>query len=436
LPDLGPRHLQLIRSPITNATGSIVGLQGMLWDITDRVQLEAHLRQAQKMETVGQLAGGVAHDFNNLLTVIQGHASILLAADRAKPTEIASLRQIVAAAERAAYLTRQLLAFSRKQMLQPVLLDVNQLVQQLTDLLRRTVGENILVHFEPHPDLPPIQADPVMIEQVLLNLAVNSRDAMPKGGRLDIRTQLAQIDETLANSQPEASPGRYVQIVVSDTGTGIDPEHLAHIFEPFFTTKEVGKGTGLGLATVYGIVKQHHGWITVASEPGQGTRFQIHLPAAVGSPGPAPAPAAPAPPTRGGPETILVVEDEPALRTLVRHILEFSGYTVLEAATGRAALSIWREHRARIDLLLTDMIMPDGINGRELALQLQADRPALRVLYTSGYGTDIVGVNFVLQEGVNFLQKPFNPRVLAEAVRSCLDHPLPTAPSTPMPQKD
>jgi CheY-like chemotaxis protein len=292
-------------------------------------------------------------------------------------------------------------------------------------LLRRTVGESVSFHFHGENGLPPVQADPVMLEQVLLNLAVNARDAMPQGGQFLVSTDLTVVDEALAAGNADATPGRYVVITVTDTGTGISPDHLPHIFEPFFTTKEVGKGTGLGLATVYGIIKQHRGWINVRSEPGRGTVFQIYLPSATGRPtASSETSGAPTPPPSGH-ETVLVVEDEAALRDLVRSILELNGYTVLEAPSGPTALKIWEKHRNQIQLLLTDMVMPDGVNGRELALRLQGEKPGLRVLYTSGYGTEIVGVDFVIEEGVNFLQKPYNPRRLAEAVRACLDTPAP-----------
>ncbi|MGA1237190.1 MAG: PAS domain S-box protein [Limisphaerales bacterium] len=423
LPQIGPRHIQIVRSPIYNASGSLVGIQGMFWDVTERVQLENQLRQAQKMETVGQLAGGVAHDFNNLLTVIQGHAEILRALNPANSKEASSLQQIALAAERAAHLTRQLLTFSRKQLLQPVVLDPNQLIEHMADMMQRTVGESIAVHFSLAPNLPHVEVDPVMLEQVILNLAVNSRDAMPKGGQLLVSTQSTTIDENTAATQPDANPGPHVLLKVTDTGSGIPPDTLPHIFEPFFTTKEVGKGTGLGLATVYGIVKQHRGWISVASELNRGTVFQIYLPAVDEIqvlPDITPTPQETQKQSTGH-ETILVVEDEPALRELVRNILEFSGYSVLEAPSGRAALDVWRQHHASVDLLLTDVVMPDGVNGHDLALRLQKDKPSLKVLYTSGYGTEIVGIDFTLSEEVNFLQKPYNPRGLADAVRRCLD---------------
>jgi CheY-like chemotaxis protein len=260
-----------------------------------------------------------------------------------------------------------------------------------------------------------------MLEQVLLNLAANARDAMPGGGQLSISTAACLLTGDDVAQRPDAQPGPHIRLSVADTGTGIPPELVARIFEPFFTTKDIGKGTGLGLATVYGIIKQHRGWITVDSQIGAGTTFHVFLPATTKPAPPAAPPPDPGTPTRGGLETILVVEDEPALRSLVRGILEHSGYTVLEAASGKAALEVWEQHRDRIDLLLTDMIMPDGVNGRELAVKLQATLPTLRILYTSGYSPDVVGADFVLEEGVNFLAKPYSPRQLAETVRNCLD---------------
>jgi PAS domain S-box-containing protein len=392
---------------------------GFLHDLTERKRFEDTLRHAQKMETVGQLAGGVAHDFNNLLTVIQGHASILLANKSANTPEVLSLQQIANSAERAAHLTRQLLAFSRKQVLQPVRLDVNQLIHRLSARIRRSVGEKVELRLDTQAEPSLILADPVMLEQVLLNLAVNSRDAMPDGGQFRIRTAQVNIDTATAVLTPDASPGRYIQIIVSDTGTGIPSPHLARVFEPFFTTKEVGKGSGLGLATVYGIVKQHHGWISVSSELDHGTTFQIHLPTALDQRVALPTSPAATPAPRGQP-TVLVVEDEPALRALVLDLLSHDGYRVLEACSGPVALDLWQQHRSEIDLLFTDIAMPEGINGRELATRLLADKPTLQVLYTSGYSAEIVGDNFVLEEGVNFLQKPYNPSQLTEAIRASL----------------
>ncbi len=421
LPGVGLRHIQVVKSPICNALGTVVGIQGMFWDITERVILEEQLRQAQKMETVGQLAGGVAHDFNNLLTVIQGHASMLLATDSLQPKQTTALQHIATAADRAAHLTRQLLTFSRKQMLQPVLLDLNQLVHCLLDMLQRSLGEDVVLHTSLDPALPSVLADPVMLEQVLLNLAANARDAIPGGGQLSITTAACLLTGDDVAQRPDAQPGPHIQLSVADTGTGIPSELVARIFEPFFTTKDIGKGTGLGLATVYGIIKQHRGWITVDSEIGAGTTFHVFLPATTKPAPPTAPPPDPGTPSCGGLETILVVEDEPALRSLVRGILEHSGYTVLEAASGKAALEVWEQHPDPIDLLLTDMIMPDGVSGRELAAKLKATHPTLHILYTSGYSPDVVGANFALEEGVNFLAKPYSPRQLAETVRNCLD---------------
>jgi PAS domain S-box-containing protein len=391
-------------------------------DITERRQLEGQLRQAQKMESVGQLAGGVAHDFNNILTVIQGHALLLSTMGSLTAGQQTSLQQITQAAERAANLTRQLLTFSRKQLLQPRHLDLNEVVSNLSKMLQRLLGEDVSLHVHFTPQLPAVHADQGMLEQVLMNLAVNSRDAMPRGGQLIINTGLAEVVAGQTLPHPDARPGAYVTLSVSDTGSGIAPEHLSHIFEPFFTTKDVGKGTGLGLATVYGIVKQHHGWITVASELHKGTVFQIFLPASREKPESTPT-AAPALPTRAGQETIMVVEDEPALRTLVTSILERSGYRVVAAASGVQALELWGESRARIDLVLTDMVMPDGVTGRELGQRLLADKPSLRIVYTSGYSPEVVGEEFLQNEGACFLQKPYHPRKLVELVRRCLDAP-------------
>jgi PAS domain S-box-containing protein len=389
-------------------------------DVTERRQLEDQLRHAQKMESVGQLAGGVAHDFNNILTVIQGHASLLLAGKALGRRETLSVQQINLAAERAANLTRQLLTFSRKQVLQPRLLDLNEVVNGMGKMLQRLLGEDISLHVHYSPNLPGVLADAGMLEQVLLNLAVNARDAMPKGGQLIINTNVARIADGDLGQNPDAYPGEFVCLSVSDTGTGIAPEHVSHIFEPFFTTKDVGKGTGLGLATVYGIIKQHRGWVTVASEVGKGTVFQVFLPANAGRPADAAAPAADTP-VRGGRETILIVEDETAVCELVRDVLEKLGYHVLTAPTGPAALKLWPQHRGHIDLLLTDMVMPHGMTGRELGKQLQLEKPSLKVIYTSGYSAEALGAEFQLDSSLVFLQKPYQTRKLAELIRAELD---------------
>ncbi|HXG46396.1 MAG TPA: response regulator [Methylomirabilota bacterium] len=388
-------------------------------DITASVNLEAQLRQVQKMESVGQLAAGVAHDFNNILTVIQGHSTLLASDPSLDPAKAASARQIALAAERAANLTRQLLMFSRKQIMQPQLLNLNEVVSNVYKMLRVMVGPSVNLRRELTPDLPAVHADPGMLEQVLVNLAVNARDAMPNGGDLTIGTRCVAIDETYAAAHPEARLGYFVCLSVTDTGHGMDAATKARIFEPFFTTKEVGKGTGLGLATIYGIVKQHEGWIEVESEVGEGTEFRIFLAASchasrsssLEKPQDVP----------GGDETILVVEDEPALRELVQEILEKKGYRVIEASTGVQALQLWDRHKDEIDLLLTDMMMPEGVSGRELADRILADRSDLKVIYSSGYSLDVVNPGFAVREGLTFLQKPYDPETLAKAVRDCLN---------------
>ena len=388
-------------------------------DITDGVNMEAQLRQAQKMESVGQLAAGVAHDFNNILTIVQGHSTLLASDSSLNPDLAESARQISLAADRAANLTRQLLMFSRKQIMQPQLLSLNDVITNLSKMLRAMVGESVNLRRELDPDLPAIHADPGMMEQILVNLAVNARDAMRRGGDLVLGTRCVEIDGTYVHSHPEARAGHFVCLTVSDTGHGMDAATLARIFEPFFTTKDVGKGTGLGLATIYGIVKQHQGWVEVESEVGEGTAFKIYVPASCKAmPHDTARPAREVP---GGDETILVVEDEPALRELVQEILEKKGYRVLEASTGVQALKLWERHKDEIDLLLTDMMMPEGVSGRELAEHVMAERSDLKVIYSSGYSLDVVSPGFTAREGLNFLQKPYDPETLAQIVRDCLN---------------
>jgi PAS domain S-box-containing protein len=389
-------------------------------DVTGRLELEAQLRQAQKMESVGQLAGGIAHDFNNLLTVINGHASLIMTGEKLGPKTAESIKEIAEAGKRASALTRQLMAFSRKQDLVLQTLDLNGIVNNITKMLRRILGEDVALHVSFAPDLPPIKADLGMVEQVLLNLAVNSRDAMPRGGQLQIATACVTLDAAAARQHAEAAPGRFVRLTFADTGCGIAPENLGRIFEPFFTTKELDRGTGLGLATVYGIIKQHRGWIDVASRVGEGTAFSIYFPASSEKSGTLPASAGEQN-VMGGTETILVVEDEAPLLKLMHHILESYGYKVLESRNGRSALEIWEEQKARIDLLLTDLILPDGMAGPELARVLQQAKPALKVLYTSGYNTERLAKEFPPGAKVNFVQKPFHARKLAEVVYACLN---------------
>lgn len=390
-------------------------------DITSRLSLEAQLRQSQKMESVGQLAAGVAHDFNNMLTIIQGHAGLLLDKSAQAPELMDSAQAIYFASERAAALTRQLLMFSRKNVMQPKSLDLREVVSHLTKMLRRLLGETITLEFQPPRELPMIEADVGMIEQVVMNLAVNARDAMPKGGTLTVATSAVEIHPAYVQSHPEARTGSFVCLRVSDTGCGMDQATIARIFEPFFTTKEVGKGTGLGLATVYGIVKQHEGWVQVASEPGKGATFSIFFPASA-KPLPAqPVSSVPASNLQGGRETILIVEDEPVLRDLAHVILEECGYGILEAGSGREALEVWERHRERIDLVLTDMVMPEGVSGMDLAQQLVVAKPEIKIIFASGYSMDDLDTAFIRNGQAGFLQKPYTHVTLAKAVRDCLD---------------
>jgi signal transduction histidine kinase/ActR/RegA family two-component response regulator len=391
-------------------------------DITDRLSLEAQLLQSQKMESIGQLAAGVAHDFNNMLTVIQGHSGMLLSKPSLPPGMTDCAQAIYFAAERAAGLTRQLLMFSRKNVMQPKPLDLRAVVGNLSKMLKRLLGETITLEFQPPPELPLVQADTGMIEQVIMNLAVNARDAMPEGGTLTISINPVEMNDAYVQTHPEARLGAFVCLRVTDNGSGMDPETLTHIFEPFFTTKEIGKGTGLGLATVYGIVKQHEGWIEVVSEVGKGSTFNVFLPAS-SEPIKAPPPeSALAAPVQGGKETILVVEDEPVLRDMAHLILNDCGYRVLEAESGTDALKVWERHAGAIDLVLTDMVMPGGMSGRELAVKLLANHPQLRIVFTSGYNVEETNTDFFRRSGAVFLQKPYTRVELAKAVRDGLDN--------------
>lgn len=408
-------HENLIR----DASGAIVGIRSALLDITERKQLEEQLRQAQKMEAIGRLAGGIAHDFNNLLMVIQGHSEMM--EQRLDPGE--SLRKnadaIRNAAQKAASLIRQLLAFSRMQVIEPKVLDLNSVLTEMGKLLQRLIGENIELSIKPSASLGRVKADPSQIEQIILNLAVNARDAMPQGGRLTIETASVELDDNYARRHAAVRPGRYAMLAVSDTGTGMDSQTQAHIFEPFFTTKELGKGTGLGLATVYGIVKQSRGCIWVYSEPGKGTTFKIYLPQ-VDEAVQAPEARKARPTTPRGTETILVVEDQDSIRELAREFLEASGYTVLEARDGGEALQIAERHEDAIDLLLTDVVMPK-IGGRELAPRLSTLRPNIRVLYMSGYAEYDASERGILDHNLACLQKPFSLDTLLCKVREVLD---------------
>ncbi|HMA54928.1 MAG TPA: ATP-binding protein, partial [Acidobacteriota bacterium] len=385
--------------------GELVEFRGFLIDETERRVAERELRQAQKMEAVGRLAGGVAHDFNNVLTVILGYLELLQPNLSAKDARLAQLDEIRKAAERAAGLTRQLLAFSRKQVLQPTVLDLNAVVKDMEKMLERLIGEDIRVETRLASGLGPVLADRGQIEQVIMNLAVNARDAMPRGGTLLLETADGANRDRTGFEQP-ASPDSCAMLAVSDTGCGMNATTMAHLFEPFFTTKEKGKGTGLGLATVFGIVKQSGGHIKVESEPDRGSTFRIFLPyAAKEKPlaGAGPAVAAPLP---KGSETILLTEDEAALRRMAREMLVRAGYAVIEASSAEEALAQAAAHPGSIDLLLTDVVMP-GESGPELARRLGEARPGIAVLYMSGYTHEAVGLNGVLPPGIHFIQKPF-----------------------------
>jgi two-component system, cell cycle sensor histidine kinase and response regulator CckA len=414
--------LESMASTIVDQQGSVEKLIIVNRDITNRKQLEEQFRQVQKMEAVGRLSGGVAHDFNNLLGVIIGYGELVQEGlDITHPLR-SSVDEILKAGHRAASLTRQLLAFSRQQVLDPKVIDLNAVVKDIEKMLKRLIGEDVELRTDLNTSLARIKADETQIEQVLLNLAVNARDAMPNGGKLTLSTSNFYMDENFIRRYPfPVNVGDYILLKVSDTGSGMDARTKARIFEPFFTTKEKGKGTGLGLSTVYGIVKQSNGYIDVSSEPGVGTSFEIYLPK-VDQAIDADTGTAVIASLRGS-ETILLVEDDPSLRVLAVHMLESCGYTVLEAGGGAAALEISGNPERRIDLLLTDVVMP-GMSGRVLADQILASSPSIVVLYMSGYTGQTVGAHGVLAEGSNFLQKPFTREALARKIREVLDRQI------------
>lgn len=405
--------------PLHDSEGALLGVIGVALDITDRKQLTDQLRVSQKMQAVGELAGGVAHDFNNLLMVVKGHAELLHGRLEDSSPLRHSVEQVDKAADRAASLTRQLLAFSRKQVLQPRVLDLNEVVGGMIKMFSRVIGENIEMTFSPGGNLGRVKADPGQIEQVLLNLVVNARDAMPDGGRLTIETSNVELDHHYASTHTSVIPGPYVNLCVTDTGCGMDDATQARIFEPFFTTKEHGKGTGLGLATVYGVVKQSGGFIYVYSEVNQGTTFKIYLPLVTEEAEKITSDKAKLGPPPGT-ETILFVEDEESVRMLVRDFLRGNGYKVLEAMDGVQALEVAAAHKGPIHILITDVVMP-RLSGRELAIRLGTERKVMKVLYISGYTDDSVFRHGVLEGGVAFLQKPFNLKGLAQKIREVLD---------------
>ncbi|MCB1065507.1 MAG: ABC transporter substrate-binding protein [Verrucomicrobiae bacterium] len=409
--------------PVLGADGGIEFIVAEGIDITDQRKMGESLRQSQKMEAIGQLAGGVAHDFNNLLTVIQGHAAILLREGNLGGGEQA-VSEILVASERASSLTKQLLAFSRQQPMQWQVLPVNECAAGVGKMLARLIGEHIELKLRLCDEPTLVRADRGMLEQVLLNLAVNARDAMPQGGLLCVETIPVSLEEGDEELPMEMAPGGYVRIDIRDVGEGIPIENLAHIFEPFYTTKEVGKGTGLGLATVFGIVEQHDGWVSVDSEVGRGSTFSVWLPRAqkeetemkperrAGSRGVR---------EMGGSETILLVEDEKMVRMIAHKILTMHGYRVVEAISGRHALEVWKEHADEIDLVLTDIVMPDGISGNDLGRMLQQENPSLKVIYSSGYTADVFGGDTAFPDDAIFLGKPYLPEDLLSTVREALD---------------
>ena len=415
-----PITVRVSGTPFKNDRGETLGFEMIAEDITERRALEDQLRQSQKMEAVGRLAGGIAHDFNNLLTVIKGYSELVL--DEIRPADPLrnEVEEIKRAADRAASLTRQLLAFSRQQVLAPKVLDLNSIVHDMDKLLHRLIGEDIDLFTVLEPGLGRVKADPGQVEQVIMNLAVNARDAMPLGGKLTIETTNVDLDENYARDHVSVKPGSYVMIAVSDTGTGMTEKVSSRIFEPFFTTKEVGKGTGLGLSTVYGIIKQSGGYVWVYSEVGIGSTFKVYLPR-VDSPAEA-VPALSSQPVRRGTETVLLVEDEDGVRALVRQILHKHGYNVLESRHGGEALLMCERHQGKIDMLLTDVVL-EQMSGRELAERLLKLRPEMKVLYVSGYADDAIVHHGVLNAGVAFLQKPFTTESLARKIRYVLDGP-------------
>jgi signal transduction histidine kinase len=405
-------------------SGAFEYLSSIARDTTEHQRLEEQLRQAQKMEAVGRLAGGIAHDFNNLLCIITGYTALV--SDGLPPGDSSGefLAEVTKAAERATALTRQLLAFSRKQMLVPRVLNLNTLLADLDKMLRPLLGEDVDLSLSLGEGLHPIKADQNQIEQILMNLAVNARDAMPRGGRLSIATANVALDAEALRDSPGIAPGDFIRLEVSDTGCGMDREVMGHLFEPFFTTKAQGKGTGLGLATVFGIVKQSGGHIQVKSAPGQGTTFRIYLPAfQQPESAESAAPAASATP-RGGEETLLIVEDEDGLRSLAIHTLRQRGYHILEASDGEEALEVSRRYAKPIHLLVSDVVMP-RLSGRDLAARLVVERPDLKILFMSGFTDSALFRHGILSGEVECLLKPFAPKDLAQKVREVLDGPPP-----------
>jgi PAS domain S-box-containing protein len=418
------------------ANGSVVGILGVARDVTERNRTEEHARQMERMQSIGQLAAGVAHDFNNILTIQQGYASELAELEQLPVRARDAVGEIAAAGERAALLTRKLLAFGGKQTMQPKVLDLRDFFQGIHHQIEETLGQEVAYTLQSPPVLPGIYLDPEMLHQVISNIISNARDAMPDGGALVVSMDELNISDSAARQNPEARTGHFVRLTITDSGCGIHPEHLLHIFEPFYTTKDVARGAGLGLATVHGIIRQNSGWIEVESRVHSGSSFRIYLPAVAASGVPENQMSQVRPTENNAHSaaagtdvtTILVVDDEVQLCTVVAHYLRRRGYNVLTAASGADALRLWTEHGDKVDLLLTDLVMPEGMTGKDLADRLLKAKPALKVLYTSGYSSEIAGKDLSLQPGFHFLPKPYQPGVLANAVRDCLsaDGPLQT----------
>ena len=417
--DVAGNSYEMWYSPVTDAAGAVTGTVGVAIDVSERRQLEEQLQQAQKLESIGQLAGGIAHDFNNMLMAIIGYADLVIDKTPDGDAVREEVVEIKRAAERASLLTHQLLAFSRKQLLRPKTLNVNEVAADVSRMLQRLIGEDVTMVTRFGADLGPVRADPGQLAQVIMNLAVNARDAMPDGGVLSLETANVDLDEEYAIAHVGVRPGSFVMLAVSDTGVGMSPEVQQRIFEPFFTTKPVGKGTGMGLASVYGIVMQSGGHVWVDSEPGQGSTFKVYLPRAVEGDA-ADREAAPSATLPRGDETLLLVEDEDTVRRLVKRTLESCGYSVIEAPDGPSAIEICRQPGVRFSLLLTDVVMPK-MSGRDLAATVVAMRPGTRVLFMSGYTENTVVREGVLAPSSHFLQKPFAMRTLAMKVREVLD---------------
>ncbi|MDF0677125.1 MAG: response regulator, partial [Nitrospira sp.] len=407
-----------IAAPIRDVNGRVEGAVLVFRDVTERRRLEEHLRQAQKMEAIGRLAGGIAHDFNNIMAVVMWFGELLLAGNQRAKQRQELARNILEVGKQGAMLTRQIMAFSRKQILMPFVLSLNTVLRDMGPMVKSLIGSGIELVVELAPDLALVKADPSQIGQVVLNLAANAHDAMPKGGRLTVATANVELGEPTSQQHPDVTPGRYVLLSIRDTGSGMSDDVLSHIFEPFFTTKDAGKGTGLGLATVYGIVKQSRGHIDVSSKVGQGTTFRVYLPVVKEAPT---TPSSPSiQPATKGHETILIVEDHDTVRNMIAMLLQQHGYNVLEASNGSEGLAVAENHREPIHLVITDLVMPK-LSGREMADRLTVLRPGLRVLFMSGYTEDVVIQQGVESSTVDFLHKPFDIAALTQKVREILD---------------